>query len=779
MIKHIRAVAATWVLMLAAGLTSRAAQMYIDFDVDFQQMQELRDLKIQQGADVDLRVRPKVGGAWLDLTGYTASFQARATMTATNYYGADSVWTSNSLHQVAILLDSNQTGDAVTNWTYVISLVKGGLTYPVGAGDYTVEESTFSGAGTLLTDTNQWATRAWVLGQGYATTASDGDITAVAVEGGLLTGGGTNGAVTIGLSTNAVRDAVAGVGYLTNSAAFEPAGAVTTLSNLLGTAAFAATGDFDAAGSAAAVSNALGELAFEDWPATDGQEYVAKDGAWAVATGGGGDGTYDHAGLSNLTWTASGHTGTAGWLAGFFEGGVAGYSGPGAGLYFDGSDLLAVSNDIISGAAAGATALQAESDPIWAASSNSVLSHVASTSNPHGVTAAQAGAVATNDAGYTQTVALAASALPKSGGTMTGGLSLGANSLTDGYIGQGMKLGDDLNLNGQSLTNGYLGRGMMLGDPLNLNGQSLTNGYLGEDMKLNNPLNLNGQSLTNGQLGAGMALGTDFNLNGHSLTNGYLGQGMALGTDFNMNNYSLTNGYLGEDMKLGNDFNMYSYSLTNGYLGEGMMLGNDFNLNTYAITNGTIGAGVTGPWITNLFSGAGTTGLVSSAPGDAGKYLKADGTWDTPAGGSEYDDSWTNGMTSAAWGDWAGITNPPALGTSEATVTNIAKLVAYAPGVESVALVSETTVTVPRTEGVKYYRLTLTNAVTLRIATNSWTATEVGAFSLDIIKGAQTLAFNTADIAGSTVLDINTNANVVTPLYFRKPAGEIQWRVRQ
>ncbi len=32
----------------------------------------------------------------------------------------------------------------------------------------------------------------------------------------------------------------------------------------------------------------------------------------------------------------------------------------------------------------------------------------------------------------------------------------------------------------------------------------------------------------------------------------------------------------------------------------------------------------------DLFTGSGTTGLVASAAGDAGKYLKADGSWDTP-----------------------------------------------------------------------------------------------------------------------------------------------------
>jgi hypothetical protein len=39
-------------------------------------------------------------------------------------------------------------------------------------------------------------------------------------------------------------------------------------------------------------------------------------------------------------------------------------------------------------------------EALWIASSNAVLAHVASTANPHGVTAAQAGAVGTNDATY-------------------------------------------------------------------------------------------------------------------------------------------------------------------------------------------------------------------------------------------------------------------------------------------------------------------------------------------------------------------------------------------
>ena len=36
---------------------------------------------------------------------------------------------------------------------------------------------------------------------------------------------------------------------------------------------------------------------------------------------------------------------------------------------------------------------------------------------------------------------------------------------------------------------------------------------------------------------------------------------------------------------------------------------------------------------TNYFAGSGTAGVITSVGGDAGKYLKADGTWATPAGG--------------------------------------------------------------------------------------------------------------------------------------------------
>jgi hypothetical protein len=95
----------------------------------------------------------------MTLTGITATWAARETMTSTNYYGASSTWTSNAVHQIAIDLDSDQTGDAVTNWVYVVSLVESGKSYPIGTGVYNVAASTFAGSGTLLTDTNLFATK--------------------------------------------------------------------------------------------------------------------------------------------------------------------------------------------------------------------------------------------------------------------------------------------------------------------------------------------------------------------------------------------------------------------------------------------------------------------------------------------------------------------------------------------------------------------------------------------------------------------------------------------
>jgi len=111
-----------------------------------------------------------------------------------------------------------------------------------------------------------------------------------------------------------------------------------------------------------------------------------------------------------------------------------------------------------------------------------------------------------------------------------------------------------------------------------------------------------------------------------------------------------------------------------------------------------------------------------------------------------------------------------------AAATNAAKAVAR--GAQTpYTLATSGTVTVPRAVGTNTFVLTCTGATTLAIATNSWTLAETGFFTIDANRGTNTLAFTTAHISGSTVLDVS--ASTLTPLYFRKPSGSYQWRVRQ
>jgi hypothetical protein len=163
------AILAAIIAAFATGAVAGPPPKYLDVDVNFQQLQKLPTLNAQQGASMLLVVRPKLAGGWLSLTNMTATWQARATMTSTNYYGSASTdtggYTSNAVHQIAIPLDDGDTGDALTNWTYSVALVFGGDSYPIGTGVYSVARTTFQGGGTLLNDTNIWATKTWVLGQ--------------------------------------------------------------------------------------------------------------------------------------------------------------------------------------------------------------------------------------------------------------------------------------------------------------------------------------------------------------------------------------------------------------------------------------------------------------------------------------------------------------------------------------------------------------------------------------------------------------------------------------
>jgi hypothetical protein len=283
----------------------------LDIDANWQQLQRLPTVQAQQGADYRLMVRPKVDGKWLNLTNVTATFAARATMTSTNYYGASSTWTSNALHQIAIDLDSNQTGTALTNWVYVIALLSGGGTYPIGTGRYDVAASTFTGAGTLLTDTNQWATRVYVDAQIAALPASTGTVSSITIDGSNYT----------------------------------PVAGIVTLPAIAGPA--------------------------------------GADGA---------DGTNGAPGAAGSNGVA-GATGPAGSNAN-----VRVVAGTGGVTVTPATNGLVVTYTVSDDDAGGVTAAQATN--IAAAVVAPYTNHQSRTDNPHAVTAAQVGAVATNDAAY-------------------------------------------------------------------------------------------------------------------------------------------------------------------------------------------------------------------------------------------------------------------------------------------------------------------------------------------------------------------------------------------
>jgi len=129
----------------AVGVLAAIPQKRLDIEVNWQQLQTLEPLGIQQGSSMQLAVRPKLGGEWLTLTGVTGRWEARSNITATVCYQATHSWVSNTTHTIAIDLDQDQTGTAVTNWVYAIILTVGGEDYAVGTGRLTIAASAFTG----------------------------------------------------------------------------------------------------------------------------------------------------------------------------------------------------------------------------------------------------------------------------------------------------------------------------------------------------------------------------------------------------------------------------------------------------------------------------------------------------------------------------------------------------------------------------------------------------------------------------------------------------------
>ena len=226
-----RATLIAWILTAAAAFA--APTKYLDVDVNWQQMQELETLHIQQGADMQLRLRPKLDGTWLTLTGLTARWEARQYATNAAAYSRTSNLTSNQSHFIQMELTSTQTGTAYTNWIYSVILIEGAAEYPIGQGTVHVWPSAFAGSSAELVgsgyQTNGVAASPVStvnFGSGIASTlvsnkltlsvesGEGGDITGV-TAGTWLSGGGASGSVTVSADTNAVMAAVTGMGYLT------------------------------------------------------------------------------------------------------------------------------------------------------------------------------------------------------------------------------------------------------------------------------------------------------------------------------------------------------------------------------------------------------------------------------------------------------------------------------------------------------------------------------------------------------------------------------------
>lgn len=142
-------------ICISTFLFAAAPGKILNIDVNWQQLQALESLNIQQGASAHLLVKPRLAGSSFDITDMTARWEARPTLTTNVTLQATSVWTSNSTHTIAIDLSSTQTGSPVTNWVYSIILVSDGKDYPVGTGSCNIAESGFTGApSTLLTNAN-------------------------------------------------------------------------------------------------------------------------------------------------------------------------------------------------------------------------------------------------------------------------------------------------------------------------------------------------------------------------------------------------------------------------------------------------------------------------------------------------------------------------------------------------------------------------------------------------------------------------------------------------
>ena len=191
--KTIRALFAC--ILFAAAAHGAPPPKYVNADVNYQQTQELETLYIQQGANMQLRVRPKINGDWMALTGLTARWEARATATNASAYQATSNLTDDDEHFIQMELDNTQTGTAVTGWRYSIIIIDGTDEYPIGIGEVNIVASDFAGSSGVLTGSGYEI--AGIAASPVDTVNFDSGVTAILTDGTL--------AVTVDTSASAVQ----------------------------------------------------------------------------------------------------------------------------------------------------------------------------------------------------------------------------------------------------------------------------------------------------------------------------------------------------------------------------------------------------------------------------------------------------------------------------------------------------------------------------------------------------------------------------------------------
>ena len=200
-------------ILFASSLLAAPPPKYLDVDVNWQQTQTLPALSIQQGASMQLRIRPKTNGRWLTLTGLTARYEARATATNTSAYTASSNLTSNEAHFIQMELDNTQTGTAFTDWVYSVILIDGADEYPIGIGAVNVVASDFAGSSGVLTgsgyQTNGTAASpvdTVNFSAGLTATLTDGTLELTAASAGDLTEITASGLATVTSGTGPIPD---------------------------------------------------------------------------------------------------------------------------------------------------------------------------------------------------------------------------------------------------------------------------------------------------------------------------------------------------------------------------------------------------------------------------------------------------------------------------------------------------------------------------------------------------------------------------------------------